>query len=150
MKKDLLIPTKIYFIVICTLILSRGFRFFMPHENTYVYLHILSSFDPLYTYLYYLNLIQIIFNIFHIIPLFNYIYRIPLFTQKFWQRAFILKIISDIFGCSYEIMNLKAAIHSGLFFFSCVAIASAAIYLPFYFMCYGYAFKDQKIFKETL
>jgi hypothetical protein len=142
------IPLKLYMVIIASIIFNNTSRLFLQDDNANTYLHIMRLFDPRFVYFFWFVAIRATLSILHIIPLFCYIYRRPLFTQKFWQRAFILKIIFDIYGYPYETLHLKALLQSDPALFLYLAVSIIALYLPFYAICFGYAFKDLGIFPE--
>ena len=136
---------EIYLVFFAVLIFKNTYDFFALHSPVYIYFLILRFFDPAFLFIYFINLIQTILNLLHLIPLGLTVYKIRFLPTKFWQYLFILRVIFDLFGHSYDKNILVSFYHddSIIFWFSCARIFF--FYMPSYIACYFYAFKHEKL-----
>ena len=136
---------EIYLVFFAVLILKNTYDFFAFNSPVYFYFLILRCFAPAFLVIYFINLIQTVLNLLHLIPLSLTIYKIRFLPTKFWQYLFILRVIFDLFGHSYDKNILLSFYHDDfvIFWFSCTRIFF--FYMPSYIACYFYAFKQEKL-----
>lgn len=134
-----------YFLFMVILIAGKAYSFFAPHTPQYLYFKILYSFNPAFFIPYYLGFLQIVVNIFHCLPLGLYTWRIRLFKPRFWKCLFVLKVILDLTGHSYEMNTLISMYYASPQ--ACALTVSFALipHIPFYWACYAYAFRQKRI-----
>ncbi len=138
---------EIYFFILLLFIFNKAYRIFSPDSSIHFYFSVLNAFHPLLIFIYLLSLIQIFLNIFHCIPVFCYIHKIKIGGPRFWQTLFILRIIFDVVGHSYQIKYLTSLYYFSPKVFAFVFLQSISIYIPSYIACYRYAFKQEKYFQ---
>lgn len=131
-----------YFVLFVALTVRKAYNFFAPHSPNYLFFEFLYTFDPVFFGLYFLNLIQIVLNLFHALPLLLYILHIPLYRPRFWRYLLIFRLIFDITGHSYELNHLVAMYYADPLVCLLVFLSSVSPYIPSYVACYRYAFRS--------
>lgn len=129
-----------YFVLFVGLTVRKACNFFAPHSPSHLYFEFLYVFDPVFWGLYSLNLLQIVLNLLHALPLLLYIWRIPLLRPRFWRYLLILRLIFDITGHSYEMNHLVSMYHADPLLCLLVFLSSISPYIPSYVACWRYAF----------
>ncbi len=130
-----------YLIILLISLFTKAWNFFLPASPIHLYFSLLKAFDPSYIFLQTINACQIFLSLLHIFPLVFYIYRIYVFTPKFWQYLFILRIIFDLTGNSYAMKTLISFYNEDPLLGLAVLIQSISTYIPSYIACYCYAFR---------
>lgn len=133
---------EVYSFILLFSVLRRAWNFFSPSSPIYLYFYLLKAFHPFYTFLYAVNVWQIFLSVIHILPLVLFIYRVPFGNPKFWQYLFILRIIFDLAGNSYECDTVISFYHEDPLLGLAILIQSISTYIPSYIACYQYAFKQ--------
>jgi len=136
---------EIYLFLILLFIYHKINNLLNPTSPIHLYYFILVSFNKHFLLTYFLFSSQVLLNIIHIIPLAAYTYRVKLFNPKFWQILLFMRLIFDISGHSYEVNHLVSMYHSKPWFAFIVLAQSITTYIPSYFACYTYAFRQEKI-----
>ena len=133
-----------YFLLYLNFTLSQLIQFSDEKSNIHFYYKFLYTVDLRFLFPYLLNATQIILNLIHAFPILFYSLKIEVGRKIFWKYLFILRIIFEIFGHSFETSRLmayfKTAPHT-LFF---LAFTFLIFYLPSYWSNFGYAFRTPK------
>jgi len=136
---------EIYFLIVLLFTFRNTFHFFDPHSDIYLYYQILNAFDPLTRFIYSFNFLQITLNVVHLLPLALFIYGKRLFPAIVWQALFILKVIFDTAGHSFEIKILISTWYASHLAAIIHFVSSTAIYVPAYVALFMYAFLPKRL-----
>ena len=131
-----------YLMLMIYLMSVKVYHFFSPVTQINLYFTILRAFDIVFYIPYLLTLLQIIFNVLSLVPLFLYIFHIRFLDKKFWQYFLIFNFLFDVTGHSYEIQELIGMFHSSPRIALTVFLSSTIPYFPKYVVCYRYAFSS--------
>jgi len=136
--------------IIAIACIANTYHFFSMKSPIPLYFQILYYFNPIHFINYFINFIQTILSAIHFIPMILYIIKVPSFNKTFWKALFILRIIFDIFGHSYEKIQIISLYQENPNYFYVAALSSFLIHLPSYFACFHYAFNKEKATGPTL
>ncbi len=134
-------PWKIYFFVFSVHVLLNMLNLFFPDSLPYVYYHILMAFHPGYRTAYGLAVLQVIFNLITVIPLFLFVFQIRLLNAHLWQWIFVLRVIFDLTGHALEIKFFRSVFHADLQTFLSYLFIFLVLIVPSYIGCFWYAFR---------
>lgn len=123
---------------------GRAVSFFAPQTPEHLYFKILYSFNPVFYIPYSLSLVQILLTLAHGLPLTLYTFRVRLFKPKFWQYLLILRAIFDLCGHPYEMNTVVSMCHASPKICALTVLFAVLPYLPSYWACYAYAFRQKK------
>ena len=132
---------EVCFILYAVLTIRRAVEFFSPHSEIFFYYYFLCAFDHHYLFIYVLNLLQIIFNLWHCLPMGFYTYDIFWLRPKVWQYLLMMKIVFDVMGNSYDKQLLLSLYHSDPKIALTVFLQGFIFQIPAYIACYRYAFR---------
>ena len=135
-----------YFFLVLFYTLRDAYFFFSPGSPIHLYFYILYVFDFRFAFIYSLNLVQILLSLTQCLALAFYVYRIRFLKPYVWQYTFILKIIFDLFGHSYQVNELKSFYYDNPKICLLFLLQSLILYLPSYVACYRYAFRQKNLF----
>ncbi len=138
---------EIYLPFFFILAVGRAVSFFAPQTPEHLYFKILYSFNPVFYTTYSLSLIQVILTVVHGLPLSLYTFRVRLLRPKLWQYLFLLRVIFDLTGHSYEMNTIVSMYHVSPGVCALTVLFAVLPYLPSYWACYAYAFRQEKIFR---
>ena len=147
MRVNRMIILNIYFIILLAFLAAKAYRFFSIDSAVYHYFTVLMAFDPSLTILYLINLLQIIINLLHALPVLFYIHRLKIGPPQFWKILLILRVLFDITGHSYETTYLISLYYFDLKICFLVFLLSIATYIPSYIVCWRYAFARDRYLK---
>lgn len=136
---------EIYYLIVLLFTFRKTFNFFDPSSDVNLYFSILTGFDPLLRVIYALNLLQIVLNVIHLLPLALYIYSKRLFSPVVWQVLLLLKVVFDTTGHSFEMKILVSTWHHDPWVAIALFVSSTAIYVPAYAALFMYAFLQHKL-----
>jgi len=137
----------IYLIVLTLFVGRKVHNLFLPETATFFYYFILRSFHPLFYITYGLYFLQVTFQVIHLVPVALYALRIRWLDVEFWQHLLILRFILDLSGHNYEIKQIIAISYYEPRIAVFVFLQSILIYVPSYWLCYQYAFKQDRMFQ---
>ena len=133
---------RIYFFIFASLIVKTTYVFFDPKSDVHLYLEILYIFHPSYFLMYFYNLIQIVLNCFFLLPLLFFIMRVRFFSPQFLQCMFILRLVFDLIGHPFEMIQLSSIFYENPKMAIIIFLYSIFFYIPSYAACYQYAFQQ--------
>jgi hypothetical protein len=139
---------KIYYFVYVFMMMGKLTAVFDPRSFVYLYYHILAAFNPDYTVRYYLAVFGAVVNAVYLIPLYLYVFRVRLLEKNVWKGLFLLKIIADLMGHSYELKYILSFLATDLMTGLLALVPVAVITAPAYFAGFRYAFFREQIFKD--
>ncbi len=137
-----------YIFFIFFLAITRVVEFFSNDSPVFFYFYFLCSFDKLFYFPYLLNVLQLVLNLLSCFPLFFWVYRQKILTPKAWQVFFIFKVIFDLFGQSYDKIEIRSFLHDDPLVSALIVVQYFLIYTPSYIILFNYAFR-QKIYQES-
>lgn len=137
----------LYLAIYLYFVVNKTYHFFAPDSSQNIYYHILAAFDKSFYPVIYFSYFQIILNILSIVPLFCFMFYIHFLAPTFWEILFIMKVIFDILGHTYEINGLVGFYHTSPKICFIVLSASVLPYVPSYIAFYLYAFKRDEHFR---
>lgn len=132
---------KIYLFAYSIYLLGNIGKLLIPGAFANLYYHTLIAFHPFFLIPYDLALIQAFFNLFNLIPLFLYVFRIHFLSARFWQAILVARVIFDLTGHSVEINNAMAIYHANREWFLSTIALWLIMAIPSYGACFQYAFK---------
>ncbi len=135
---------EVYFFILCLFIGNKVYNFLHPDGTIYLYHYIFRHFHPTLAIPFILNLLQLVCTIFHLWPLLLFIFRKEVGSVRTWQVLFVIKIILDMSGQSYELSYLRSTYHDSPSTFIFVLIGSISTYVPLYMACFINAFMRKK------
>ncbi|HLF18560.1 MAG TPA: hypothetical protein VI749_06670 [Candidatus Omnitrophota bacterium] len=136
---------EVYFLVILLFMARKIFDFFTPDTPAYLYFHILQCFDPLFLFVYFFNVAQIVLNTVLLIPLALFIYQLKIGPPVVWRVLFILKMVFDTIGHSYETTYLVSLFYHSRPIAIMTFLSSVAVYIPAFIAQFSYAFRQEKL-----
>ena len=138
-KANLLWVAYFYFFFIYSI--AQASAFFGLDSPSQFYYAVLYSFNNIFAFDYSLNVMQILLNLFHLAPLYFFIYKKWTNNQELFKFLFAFRLLFEVIGHSWE-MNFLAGIYQlkPISFYILMA-GFALLYLPSYYACYVYAFK---------
>jgi len=139
----------IYFCLFLFYSLKEAFFFFKPNSVIDTYFDLLRSFDHYFIFIYFINCTRIILNIVHCLPLLLYIYQINFLPSRFWQGLFILRVLFELCGHSYEKNFVLSLYHSDPLILLFLLSSILFFQIPSYFACFSYAFVGNKKINQT-
>ena len=111
----------------------------------YSYYHALIIFRPEYFIQYALNVISAALNVFAIIPLALYTFRVSFLGEKFWRVFFVLQLGFDMVGHAYEAKFVKSAFYSHFAYALSSLLLLLLLMLPSYLALFRYAFRQKAV-----
>jgi len=132
-----------YFVIALSFAILKVYHLCAPGSPEFLYYAILRYFSSIFNITYGAHVIHVILNLVHCIPLLLYIHRINFLNSTVWKILFILRIIFEIFGRSYEINTFTALHYSNPKAFLFIIVSLIIQIIPSYFACYQYAFRQQ-------
>ena len=111
-----------------------------PSSPLAFYYLILTNLENYFLMDYICNVIQVFLNLFTCVPVFLFIYQYRPTKIYPWRVLFILKIIFDVLGNSYQLQTFKSMYHYDPLVCASYVIASVSLYLPGTLIWFLYAF----------
>lgn len=142
MRKTKLTIWCIYILIYILFVTKRCYNLFTPGEIGYNYFNYLIHFDVYFIFIYFFNMMQVLFTTLHLMPVLLYVFKIDLFNKRVWKFLLSLRIIFDILGNNYEWHFLNSIKQVSLPSFYILLTLSIAVYIPSYYASYRYAFKN--------
>jgi len=136
-----------YFILAATIFISNLISIFHPDSDIYVYYHTLMVFHKNFTLSYYLNIASAVLNFLSLIVLLLYIFPRPFLSARIWQIFFLLRMVFDICGHTYENKFFKSLFYTDLTLGAASIALLIMIIFPSYFATFRYAFRQDQIFR---
>lgn len=131
-----------YFYFFFIFSIAQAAAFFGTDSPSQFYYAVLYSFNNIFAFDYSLNVMQVLLNIFHLAPLYFFIYKKWTNKQELFRYLLAFRLLFDILGHSWE-ANFLAGIYQLKPILCYILLAGLALlYLPSYYACYVYAFKD--------
>lgn len=135
---------EIYLPFFFILAVGRAVSFFAPQTPEHLYFKILYAFNPVFYISYSLSLIQIVLTLLHGLPLALYTFRVRWLKPRLWQYLLILRVIFDLTGHPYEMNTVVSMYHTSPQLCALTILFAVLPYLPSYWACYAYAFRQEK------
>ena len=131
---------KLLFFAYISMALERALELLVPMKKMNLYYHILIAYDARFLLPFCLNALSVILNVLAIVPIYLFITRHHLLSQKFWKLFLFLRLSCDLFGRSYERAQMLALFHQDAHVALEVLALAVAIYLPSYLANFIIAF----------
>jgi hypothetical protein len=136
---------EIYLMFLILIVAKSVYIFFSSDSDLYFFFYFLSVFDKHFHWLYYINAFQIILNALSLVPLALWIYNKRFMAPQFWQAFFVLKIAFDIFGQTFDRIEIISLYHMDPFVSALLVLQYFLIYLPLYIVLFLFAFKPKLV-----
>lgn len=145
MKKIARLGWKIYFLFFATATIWNLLFSLSPDSIIYVYYHVLMAFDKHYRTAYFLSMASGVMAAIGLIPLFLFIFQLRFLPPQLWAILFVVKVVADLTGHSYEVELIKSLFYSSFWLTLSSLAVSLAFSLPAYIIFFKYAFRRHKI-----
>lgn len=115
-----------------------------PSSARFQYFYFLVHFDRIYWFPFIFNLTAALLNALWLIPLAGYIYKTRIGTQQFWQLFILIKIIFDLIGHDFYIIDLISLYHIEPYLAALSVVQILVLYSPACWAIGRYAFIPEK------
>lgn len=139
-KVNLLWLTYFYFFFIFSI--AQASAFFGLDSPSQFYYAVLYSFNSIFALDYFFNVIQVLLTLIHLIPLYLFLYKKWTNNQELFKFLLAFRLLFDITGHSWEVNFLASIYQLNPYLCSTLLAGFALLYLPSYYGCYVYAFKQ--------
>lgn len=147
MKKTHSFIMKVYLVVLSAKTIAKFCHFYLPVGKEYLYMRILAAFHPYFYLSYTANAVQVVLNLWQVVPVYYYIYGHRPENITLWRLLLITKIIFDIIGNTYAYAVFRAAHHDGgTSFLAIYVILSVIIYVPATIIWFLQAFQGEYLY----
>jgi len=148
MQKDPGFGWKCYLVFFAIMVVRNTIDLFSSASPVYLFYFVIVAFQKSLNIIYWVNVFTTVFNILCLIPLFLYVYRKRFLCPRVWQWVFVLRVIFDITGHTYQRVMLKSLFFSSPKFAAWAVVIFLLVLFPSYLACYQYAFQNEKIFPK--
>ena len=132
---------KLYLLIFSFIVIRNALDLLTPRSFLYLYYHTLIAFHSNCWISYILAMLQTFFNLLGLFQLFLFVFRIFLFTPRFWQWILACRIIFDVTGHNAELKTLLSIYHNSQGMFLSVLVMIFLLGIPSYAACFQYAFR---------
>ncbi len=136
---------QIYLIFLVTACVRKAVLMFHPNSPVAFYFEVLTYMEGDFYMDHLCNILQALLHLFQIVPVFLFLHQLRPRKVYPWRILFILKVIFDVLGNSYQLNELKSMYHYSSSMFWVSAGCVIAFYFPAMLMWYLYAFHTDKI-----
>ena len=114
--------------------------FFGSDSQESLYYHYMISLDARFIFFYAVNAAIIILNLFSLIPIYLYMFRIRFLSRSFWQGFFLIRLFLEIPGRPFEISVIKSLYIQNANFAYLTALVFCLLHGPSYVAIYRHIF----------
>ncbi len=130
-----------YFALFTLIVFKKAAAFLTPGTPIHLYFYILYIFDWAFIINYFFNFTSILLNLIHLFPLGFFILDKKIFKPILWKYLFVMRIVFDLNGNSYEIFAITSIFRDDPWTAAFILLRTIMFYIPSYIACYYYAFK---------
>ena len=134
-------PWKVYFFIYLIVVAIYTGYFFSPESPMHLYHQILIAYDIAFLVPYCFDALSIILNVFCIVPIYLFICRKNFLSLRFWRYIFLVKVIFDVAGKSYEMLFFKSLFYQSVPVALKIIGLIILVHLPAYIAISLYSFK---------
>ncbi len=147
MNKTYSLIMKVYLVILSAKAIAKFCNFYLPISKEFLYFKILSAFHPYFYLDYTANAVQVVLNMWQIVPVYYFIYGQRPQNIHLWRLLLIIKIIFDLIGNSYAGVMFRAAYYDGGWPLLVIYVAlSVVIYIPATMIWFLIAFQDEYVY----
>lgn len=143
---------KVYLVFVAAKALAKFSNFYLPGSKEHFYFQVVSAFNPYFFLDYTANAVQVVLNLWQVVPVYYYIYGHRPDNIVLWRLLFITKMVFDVIGNSYAYVIFRTAYHDGGWNYVAIYVAlSILIYIPSTLIWFLQAFQGEYIyaFRDT-
>ncbi len=120
---------------------------YMHHPKSHVafYFDILVHLDSYFLTDFFCNIIQVHLNLFMCLPVFLFIYRYRPTKIYPWRVLFVIKLLFDGFGNSFQLHEFKSMYYHSPMMCYTYFLSSISLFVPAMFIWYLYAFHTDRV-----